>query len=219
MSARSGRTLEERPLASRQPNGRCSDRSELTPGAVGPVVARMRHCRAGCARTRTLPRIAAVVVLQHVEAAEGDGEGTMGWTVNGPGMRSRPTGSVVIVGFALLLIFGLVAMHALSQEGTQAQPQMSAVSVAAPQVSDQANGPADSDCSVCANPGASGLTDVWMAVVACAMFVFAGIWRIRGRAPLMRMRVAPTNAPDAASFRRLPPAMSVDLLALCVLRR
>lgn len=143
----------------------------------------------------------------------------MGWTVNGPGMRSRPTGSVVIVGFALLLIFGLVAMHALSQEGAQAQPQMSAVSVAVPQVSDQANGPADSDCSVCVDAGARGLTDAWMAVLACAMFVFAGIWRIRVRSPLMPMRVAPTNAPDAASFRQLPRAMSVDLLALCVLRR
>lgn len=143
----------------------------------------------------------------------------MGWTVNWPGMRSRPTGSVAIVGFALLLIFGLVGMHALSQQGAEAQPQMSAVSVAAPQVSDQANGPADSDCSVYVYPGARDLTDVGKAVLACAIFVFAGIWRIRGRAPLMRMRVAPANAPDTASFRQLPRAMSVDLLALCVLRR
>ena len=123
-----------------------------------------------------------------------------------------------MVVLALALILGLIAMHALTQEGAGSDVSPTAGSVETPQVFHDGSVLAVAACSICDHDGALGSADLWMAVFACAMQVVVAIWRARDRTPLIGMRVPPRAVPDVALFRRPPRPMSLDLLSLCVLR-
>lgn len=135
-----------------------------------------------------------------------------------PALRPRQAGALAMIALALSLIFGLVAMHALTQEGAAADAEVTAGSVQAPQVLDGASVLAVAECSVCVHDRALGSAGLWMAVFACAMLVFVAIWRVRSCASLIGMRLPPGAVPAAAPFRQSPRPMSLDLLSLCVLR-
>lgn len=123
-----------------------------------------------------------------------------------------------MVVLALSLIFGLIAMHALTQEGALADVSPTTGSVETAQVFNDGSVLAVAACSMCDHDGALGSAAMWMALFACAMLVFVAIWRARDRTPLIGMRLPRWAVPDVALLRQSPRSMSLDLLSLCVLR-
>jgi hypothetical protein len=150
-----------------------------------------------------------------------EGTGTVNLTSplrHRPAPPPRRGRALAIVVLALSLIFGLIAMHALTQEGASADVSSPTGSVETAQAFNDGSVLAVAACSICDHDGALGSLDLWMAVFACAMLVFVAIWRARDRTPLIGLRLPPRAVLDVSLLRRPPRPMSLDLLSLCVLR-